>query len=720
MYKSVALLLFLISSTTIWAQKTDELIDLKFKQVSIDQKQYFMIDLKLEKGWHVYWKNPGDSGIPTEWKFQSKKNSLKLTMLEWPAPTLYKEAGDLWTYGYSGENTFFANINNQSNQTDELLVVTEFLVCKELCIPAKFTFNFDIKNQQIIIPEDLQSKKSIDDIKTRLAQLPQIENLPSSWSWKLYRLENTNQLKLQFEFPELTTLPKNQHLLTTFPSQPLNFRHFSLSSTQLLMDIDWDGQYLEPAVLLPENNKFQKPYIVNFLWHQTTEKTSVISLPIDQFETITLPQWNQLTTQSTNASSTSTSNLTSNFNSNFLLMLIFALIGGFILNFMPCVLPVISIKLYGLIQHTQKSRSALLKHHFSYTLGIVVSFWILALIIIVLKQSGEVIGWGFQLQSPVFVWCMILLFFLLSLNLFGLFEFKTPGGKIIANLRSNHPYIDDFLAGLLAVIVATPCSAPFLGPALTYAFSKNSLVIICMFTMMGLGLAFPFIITAIIPSSLAILPRPGAWMNTFKYLMGLALLITCVWLLEVLQYLGDYASVSFLVYFSLILIFFTLFIYQKEKKLSSLVIFMIFFSLFNTYRTFNLLNTDFKTNVNTNTHVNTNNSTTTWIEWNEDAINQALNKQELFFIDATARWCITCQVNKKLVFDTDGFKEFAQKYQIKTIRLDWTKKDDVMFKWMQKYGAVSVPAYFLGVKGKIIFLGETISIKKIEDALQNP
>lgn len=702
-------LLLLLLPLVAYTQKADELIDIKFLQFKNEQKSYLAIQLNLEKGWHVYWKNPGDSGIATDWKFTSSKNSLLINMLEWPAPKLYKEAGDLWTFGYSAQQYFFAEVTQNNSKNDDLVLVSEFLVCKELCIPAKFTFNFETANGVIQIPNELKIKVKENELISKLALLPKNSELDPNWSWNLYHLENSTKLRIVFKLPNSTVVTGDQHLLSAFPSVPFNFRHFNLSKNQFLMEIDWDGQYQDPAISLPTDGKFSKDYHLKFLWHKANNSASIINLQISKFQTLNINEWNSL--ENSNASTTSEKAV----NANFFLMILFALLGGFILNFMPCVLPIISLKLYSLIHHTQKSKSALVKHHASYTFGVVLSFWVIAGIIIIIKQSGESIGWGFQLQSPTFVWLMILLFFILSLNLFGLFELKTPGGKFISNIRSQHPYIDDFLAGLLAVIVATPCSAPFLGPALTYAFSQNPLIILMMFSAMGIGLSLPFILTALVPASLGFLPKPGAWMNTFKFLMGLALLITCIWLLEVLQHLIDFPNFSFLIFLVLTLIFFSLFIYQKEKKLSPLVIFMICFTFFYTYRSINLINTYSSTDLS---QVKT--TLDNWQPWNETNIQELLDKQIPFFIDATAKWCITCQVNKKLVFETNDFKEFVNRTQLTTIRLDWTKKDPDMFNWMQKNGAVSVPAYFLGINGKILFLGETISISKIENALQNP
>lgn len=706
---SLAHFTLLLHSQNTIAQPAQDLIKHQFKYFQYDNKNYLSIHLKLEKGWHIYWKNPGDSGIATDWNWSTKNPATVIEMLEWPTPTLFKEAGDLWTFGYSGSPTFFASITSALTKESKISLTSSFLVCKEICLPAKFHFDFDVKGEKIIIPNEVMHSESDSNLINLLSSLPKNKTLPANFSWDLYHLEKSPKLRLVIQVPTQIDLEKDSHLLTPFPSQPLNFRHYTFSGSKFIQEIDWDGQYMDPPLELPSNGKFATPYKVAALIRHEPNKdngVNVSEFEFTHFKTINEVEWNKLTQKTPSDVSVSSTSL--------LLMILFAFLGGIILNFMPCVLPVISIKLYSLIHHSKKSSNEIIKHHGSYTLGVIFSFWALALLITTLKKSGESIGWGFQLQSPSFVWFMILLFFFLSLNLFGLFEFKTPLGNTLGKIRSHNPYVDDFLSGLLAVIVATPCSAPFLGSALTYAFSEETYKIFLLFTFMGIGLSFPFIVTALYPKSLIMLPRPGKWMEQFKYLMGLALLISVLWLLEVLQHLGNFSQVSFQLYFTLILCFFSLFLYKQCGKATPLVLFLISFTLFNIYRSFPLLKNQF---IEIEGQVT---NKVDWAPWNEVEINNLLRDEKLFFVDATAKWCITCQVNKKLVMDTNDFYNLAQKYNATLIRLDWTKKDPEMFNWIQNNGAVSVPAYFVGYKGKIYFIGETLSLSKIENAFKNP
>ena len=224
---------------------------------------------------------------------------------------------------------------------------------------------------------------------------------------------------------------------------------------------------------------------------------------------------------------------------------------------MPCVFPVISLKLFSLLKQKSMDRASILKHNAIYSSGILFSFLILSLIVFLLKTSGEQIGWGFHLQSATFVAIMIIVLFVLSLNLFGLFEIKTPGGKLIGNIETDQSYKGDFISGILATILSTPCSAPFLGVALTFAFTSPFLYTLIIFLSVGLGLSFPFLLVGVMPVLLKALPKPGAWMEQFKKVLGLSLLLTGLWLFDVFQNIISHFMSSTLLILTLILVFFS-------------------------------------------------------------------------------------------------------------------------------------------------------------------
>ena len=305
--------------------------------------------------------------------------------------------------------------------------------------------------------------------------------------------------------------------------------------------------------------------------------------------------------------------------------------------------------------------------------------------------------------------------FVFSLNMFGLFEFKAPGGKYIGNIQTKSGLLGDFLNGIFATILATPCTAPFLGTALAFAFTASWYVTIYMFLMIGIGLAFPFIITGIFPQTISFLPAPGAWMDHLKKFLALALVLTAIWLLDVFLALTNDTT---LLKLNIVLatIFFAIFLAVKitKNKVITLLFFMIpIYILVNMYITVD--ETKYlKTSDNyIDSHKNS------WEPWSKDKMLEYSEAGDLVFMDFTAKWCFTCKANKKLVLNTNDFSKLVKKYNLKLLIGDWTKKDPVIGKWLESQGVVGVPAYFIQTrKGEIISLGEIISIQKIEHKLE--
>ena len=235
---------------------------------------------------------------------------------------------------------------------------------------------------------------------------------------------------------------------------------------------------------------------------------------------------------------------------------------------MPCVLPVISLKLFALFNVRHRGHGAIAKHNLVYTLGVLTTFTILGVSVAALKYSGENVGWGFHLQSPHFIICMMIILLILSLNLFGLFEFKTPGGTILGDFRPRRGLSGDFLSGVLATLLSTPCTAPFLGTALTFAFLSSTATLFLVFIFIGLGLSFPFILTIFFPHLVHLLPRPGNWMEHFKKFLGLTLILSIVWLADVLGSLVNTGHISMKMNGAIVLLFFAFYLrkYITQKK----------------------------------------------------------------------------------------------------------------------------------------------------------
>ena len=392
-----------------------------------------------------------------------------------------------------------------------------------------------------------------------------------------------------------------------------------------------------------------------------------------------------------------------------------AFIGGLILNIMPCVLPVISLKLFGLVKYRNESKRRILEHNLFYTLGILSTFIIFACVILAFKSIGTQVGWGFQLQSPNFIAVMVIVLFIFALNMFGLFEFGTPGGKTLGNIQTQDDFVGDFLSGVLATILSTPCSAPFLGSALTFAFTSSTSSIFLIFIMIGIGLASPFILTGFFPSLVTFLPRPGNWMNTVKKFLGLTLILTILWLLDVYNALVDGSSHLMKLSTALVFIFAGIAILKKEKWISAVSFLIALFLFVNLSTTTVISSKDEQTALIRDKKAHGLN----WEAWSFEKMKEHKENQQVVFIDFTAKWCFTCKINERLVLDTDEFKQFVTETNIKLLIGDWTKRDEVIGSFLRENHLVGVPAYFIQKKdGSLVSLGETVTITRIKENLK--
>ncbi len=665
-----------------------------------DQK--LVVTIGHDEGWHTYWKNPGDAGIASTFKFSKETKSY-----EWPHPKKYLEAGDILTIGYSGVQHFFFD-----DIPGAFEVKVGVLICKDICIPGEA--RLELGANETFKSSRPRGAYSSSELKKAFEVLPKDRSLPDNFEFYLTRTKDQPLLTLHYSLKKVNTskLPKELNFLTGFPKAPWGFKRESLYFKDGVlygkMQIEWDGEYQEPPFPLPASGKFEKSEELRFLLNSPeSDRVDVISLKIENFSlaTTALNDFYQNLPPLTAKVKTDEKS-----EKNIFYYLLFAFAGGLILNLMPCVLPVISLKLFGLIKHKNLSPKKLLLHNLSYTGGVLSTFMCLGGAIILLKAGGEEIGWGFQLQSPAFVLMMMLILFILSLNLFGLFEFTTPGGKTLGSREIEDGIGGDFFSGVLTTILSTPCSAPFLGTALTFAFTTTTINIFLMFFFIGLGLASPFLMTAVFPGTLSIFPRPGIWMEKLKYILGLSLIFTVIWLYDVFVSLVNFEVISWRLNLLFVLWFFAFFFSKKisPNRLANTLAFL--FPLVLTIAAIQNLELKPSTTASTVTQQGD------WRMWSESELEK--EKGNYVFMDFTAEWCLTCKVNKKLVLETSDFKELAQQKRLTLLRADWTKRDDNITQFLKRFNVVGVPAYFIQrPTGEIIHLGETISVGKVKKEL---
>ena len=704
MLKVIALLLL---SLNLWAVDDHATISLQRSNGKL------IVTVDHDASWHTYWKNPGDSGLPSGFKFSQKGKAVEPKAYEWPVPTKHIEDGDILTIGYEGtQHFFFDDIKGAFSAH------VTVLICKDICIPGEA--KLEMPDGGTFVSNRASSQKYSDsDLKTAFDHLPKEEALPHGFEYYLTRNKGTNTLTLHYSLKGATgKLPQELSFLTAFPQPPFGFKRETLFQKDNTLygktEIEWDGEYQEPPVPLKDNGEFAKHYKLRFLLNSPGHsKVGVINLDVKNYSnaTATLDDFYKgLSPMGKDQAAGTVAAANNGSEKSLIEYLLLAFLGGLILNLMPCVLPVISLKLFGLIKHKNTPRSKLIKHNLSYAAGVISTFMVLASVIVGLKAAGDQIGWGFQLQSPIFIAAMMLILFVLSMNMFGLFEFSTPGGAKFGGMQFEDGFVGDFLSGVLTTILSTPCSAPFLGTALTFAFTATNFTVFLMFFSIGLGLAFPFLLTGFFPKTLVIFPRPGAWMEKLKFFLGLSLVATVIWLNDVFLSLVDVESMGWRMNLLFALWFFAFFFAKKISNKRGWQFF--FFALPLCLTLFFAQMVKLKP-----LEQATASATAEWGKWSTEELKE--NNGKLVFMDFTAAWCLTCKVNKRLVLDTDGFRELKAKYNLVTLRADWTRRDDNITKFLQSYGIVGVPAYFVQkTDGKIIPLGETISLSKIEDQLK--
>ncbi|PID62398.1 MAG: hypothetical protein CR986_01825 [Ignavibacteriae bacterium] len=397
-----------------------------------------------------------------------------------------------------------------------------------------------------------------------------------------------------------------------------------------------------------------------------------------------------------------------------------AFLGGMILNLMPCVLPVLSIKILGLVQQANEAKETVFKHGLVFTLGVLVSFWILAGLLLILRAGGESIGWGFQLQSPVFIVILVFLMFLFGLSLFGVFEIGTSLTGAGQNVTSKSGYSGSFFSGIMATVVATPCTAPFMGSALGFAISQPALISIIVFTAIGLGMAFPYLLITAFPKLLKFIPKPGAWMETMKQFMGFLLVATAIWLIWVLS--------SQVVSDSIIILLFALMFASIGAW-----VWGRWGTLMNTKKTRTIafivaailvLGAGYKTIENVSDESNkltaSNSYSDIWGKFSPELVAELRNENKAVFVDFTAKWCLSCQTNKKVALhDSEVEKKFKEKGVI-TLIADWTNRDEIITKALEEFDRNSVPLYILYPKNgkEPIVLPEILTPSIVIEALE--
>ena len=384
-----------------------------------------------------------------------------------------------------------------------------------------------------------------------------------------------------------------------------------------------------------------------------------------------------------------------------------AFLGGLILNLMPCVFPIISLKALSLAKTAHGERRDIRRAGWAYTAGALLSFAVFALLLIGLKAAGASVGWGFQLQSPWLVGVLALLLFAIGLNLLGVFEIGGRFQNIGSGVVKGGGRLSSFLTGVLAVIVATPCTAPFMAGAVGYALTSSAAVSMAVFLTLGLGFALPFLLLAYAPGLLARLPKPGPWMETFRQVLAFPMFAAAIWLVWVLSLQSGADGVAKLLLGALLLAF-ALWLFRKGSGLAKILgVVALLASIALPLSTKAPDSTTGETAINAGV-------------WSAEAVAMAQSEERPIFVDFTAAWCVTCKVNERLVLKTKKAADLFERTDTKFLIADWTNKDDGIAAELARFGRAGVPLYLVYTPGSDTpkILPQMLSYDILKEALE--
>ena len=677
------IILILLITLNVFAQQNENLVDAKLisevKTIQPGNSFWIGLNLKMQDEWHTYWKNAGDAGMASyiNWNLPE---GFTASEIHWPYPQKIYMSG-LANYGYEGETTLLIKITPPQNYDKDSVTLkahAEWLVCKVECLPgnADLEITLPISNNPPVINDENLEK--IADAKF---------NIPiESQEWKIEAVKNNDDVIIKvnptnnynYELTDLYFYPNINGIYQNAADQKFEFKNGSYFLTVLLENFRTEEPSELNGILVASNG-----------WRGENSEKAL----------------------KTNTKFIENFNVSSESNLSIIAAVFFAFLGGLILNLMPCVLPVLSIKIMGFVNHKDQSRKKSFSNGLWFTIGVLISFWVLVALLLILREGGEALGWGFQLQSPIFIFLISIFLFLFALNLFGVFEFGSSLTAIENKIDTQKGKFSNFLSGVTAAIVATPCTAPFMGTALGFALTQSALVNFLIFTSLGFGMAFPYLLLSIFPKWMKVIPKPGEWMIKLKQFMGFLLVATVIWLVWVfgLQK-GNDAVIVLLI--SLLISALAAWVYgnwgmiyikpAKRYSAQAISVLLIAVSIY-----FGITNSSDAAAQN---NIINNSSYIDWQKYDKQKVDSLLINGKPVFIDFTAAWCLSCQVNERVALNN---KEVADKFKelgITTFKGDWTNKDEEITKALASYGRNSVPLYILDD-------GENAEPKKLPEIL---
>ena len=635
------------------------------------------ISFEMEPSWHIYWKNPGDSGLPPRADWSASSEVGDFGALEFPIPEMTPFKTQM-NFAYPKTAflivPFRPSADLVAGSETKIELKLKWLICREECLPGKADLTLKLP---VVSKLDFASLVGTHSVQFKKAQAALPKRLEKNVAVRADAGPEGGGI-VTIDFPVSAPAAEGFQF---FPEEDLG--------TNLFDPVRPEKTATGFRLRMTQKN-FRAVGSAHGLFRSPA--TGAREFSSDGFR----PTFAEVKTEAgagVNVVVADSAVSEPAAPQSLAVMLLFAFIGGLILNLMPCILPVLSIKVMGLVHQAGEGKKSIRAHGLSFTFGVLVSFWILAAILIGVRSSGATLGWGFQLQNPIFMALLSLLFYFMGLNLLGYFEIGDRWMGFGQSLTMKQEYVGSFFTGVLTTVAATPCSAPFMGTALGFALTQSSAIAFLVLTVLGFGLAFPYLLFSFLPQASRLLPRPGKWMLTFKEFLGFPLFGTAIWMLTILMRQAGADATLATLRVGLTLTF-LIWIVRRTGVLKWIL----------TVAALALVVHDgvalatFKNEVRTESSSATNENarlSRPWKHWTRARMEKSLAEGKTVFINATADWCVTCKVNESVIFSQERVKVALGSENVDAYIADWTTGDAELTAYLEANGRNSVPVYLV-------------------------
>ncbi|QSQ11684.1 protein-disulfide reductase DsbD family protein [Myxococcus landrumensis] len=682
------------------------------------------VRFRLDPGWHIYWKNPGDSGLETDVAWDTPGTTVG--PLQWPFPNTFRTPdGFIVTHGYDGEVLLFGQAKASEQLTGALSLSAGInaLVCEVHCIPADLMLTRSIP----MGPKTLVDAETTPLFDTARSQVPR----PVADTGHAVALElDAKQLSPGQEFSGTVTVKSSGGAAVPTAEKDFFVAERIPGVAKVSLTQTAPGRYALKGKTEPDAPQ-EAPRLKGVLRLGTSAagyQPLEVDLPMAPFAVAQAaapaapvakaPSIKDSLSAVKPVASASAAPAESSMGLG--MALLFAFLGGALLNLMPCVFPVLALKAYGFTRMVRQEQGRVGAHAAAYAGGIVASMLVLAGAVLAVRAGGAGVGWGFQFQEPLFVAAVCAVLVAFALNLFGVFNVGLDGTALAGKVDQSHGLMHSAGEGVLAVVLATPCSAPLLGTAVGFAFAAGPFTVLAVFIALGLGLALPFCLLVLVPGLAQKLPKPGAWMERFKQVLGFALLGTSVWLVSVMGGLAGVEGMTRLLAF-LVAVSLATWVYGQSqlqeggRKWATLLLAVVVLggSGLAALR-FDDATPEART-------ASASSTLALAAPWSEEAVASALAAGQPVFIDFTADWCLTCKFNERTVLARDEVRAAFVEHQVAFFVGDWTRRDARITAKLAEHGRAGVPMYLMlspGAPDKPEVLSELLTVDSVVDSVK--